>query len=230
MTDTQEDIATTSNALGTGDFFRTGNFAPVEDELTEFALPVDGAIPPDIEGWYLRNRPNPRQPSGHWFGGDGMIHGVRIENGQAKWYRNRWVRTDSFDTKIPLYNADGTRNLRSAVSNTHIVNHAGKTLALVETSLPYEITDELETVGAYDFNGKLVDSMTAHPKICPTTGEMHFFGYGNIFEPHVSYHRVDQRRSDRQPPGRRQSVDDDARLRHDCDPHHLHGPTDRVQP
>ena len=80
-------------------------------------------------------------------------------------------------------NADGTRNLRASVANTHVVNHAGKTLALVESSLPYEITNDLETVGAYDFGGKLVDSMTAHPKICPTTGEMHFFGYGNILDP-----------------------------------------------
>ena len=54
----------------------------------------------------------------------------------------------------------------------------------------YEITNDLETVGCYDFGGKLNDSMTAHPKICPTTGEMHFFGYGNIFEPHVTYHRA----------------------------------------
>ena len=46
-------------------------------------------------------------------------------------------------------------------------------------------------MGAYDFGGKLVDSMTAHPKICPTTGELHFFGYGNIFEPYVTYHRAD---------------------------------------
>ncbi|WP_264079594.1 carotenoid oxygenase family protein, partial [Mycolicibacter algericus] len=51
--------------------------------------------------------------------------------------------------------------------------------------------NDLETVGAYDFGGKLVDAMTAHPKICPTTGELHFFGYGNIFEPHVTYHRAD---------------------------------------
>jgi carotenoid cleavage dioxygenase len=71
------------------------------------------------------------------------------------------------------------------------VNHAGKTLALVESSLPYEISNDLETIGAYDFGGKLVDSMTAHPKICPTTGELHFFGYGNVFEPHVTYHRAD---------------------------------------
>ncbi|BBZ30696.1 retinal pigment epithelial membrane protein [Mycolicibacterium madagascariense] len=186
MTDTTE-----SEILGTGEFFRRGNFAPVPDELSDVDLTVTGTIPAELDGWYLRNGPNPRQAGGHWFTGDGMIHGVRIENGRAAWYRNRWVRTDSFEHDIPLYNEDGTRNLRSAVANTHVVNHAGKTLALVESSLPYEVTNDLETVGAYDFGGKLVDSMTAHPKICPTTGEMHFFGYGNLFEPYVTYHRVD---------------------------------------
>ena len=181
-----------SSALfGAGEFFRVGNCAPVADELTAFDLPVEGAIPSELDGWYLRNGPNPRQPTGHWFTGDGMIHGVRIENGRAAWYRNRWVRTDSFVDPFPLYNTDGTRNLRASVANTHVVNHAGKTLALVESSLPYEITNDLETVGAYDFGGKLVDAMTAHPKICPTTGELHFFGYGNIFTPHVTYHRAD---------------------------------------
>ena len=61
----------------------------------------------------------------------------------------------------------------------------------MEFSLPYEISNDLETFGVYDFGGKLTDSMTAHPKICPATGEMHFFGTGNIFEPHVVYHRAD---------------------------------------
>jgi carotenoid cleavage dioxygenase-like enzyme len=185
---------TTSNPsaiFGTGDFFRRDNYAPVADELTEFDLPVEGAIPADLDGWYLRNGPNPRFATEHWFTGDGMIHGVRIEGGRAAWYRNRWVRTESFENAFPLYNADGTRNLHASVANTHVVNHAGKTLALVESSLPYEITNDLDTLGAYDFGGKLVDSMTAHPKICPTTGELHFFGYGNIFAPHVTYHRAD---------------------------------------
>ncbi len=181
----------TSALFGTGEFFKRDNYAPVADELTHFDLPVEGAIPAELNGWYLRNGPNPRQATAHWFTGDGMIHGVRLEGGRAAWYRNRWVRTDSFNEDFPLYNADGTRNLRSAVANTHVVNHAGKTLALVESSLPYEITNELETVGAYDFGGKLVDSMTAHPKICPTTNELHFFGYGSIFEPYVTYHRAD---------------------------------------
>ena len=185
---------TTSDAsaiFGTAQFFQRGNYAPVTDELTEFDLPVEGAIPAELNGWYLRNGPNPRQATAHWFTGDGMIHGIRLEGGRAAWYRNRWVRTDSFENDFPLYNADGTRNLRSSIANTHVVNHAGKTLALVESSLPYEISNDLETLGAYDFGGKLVDSMTAHPKICPTTGELHFFGYGSIFEPYVTYHRAD---------------------------------------
>lgn len=172
-------------------FFTRGNYAPVPDELTEDDLPVGGAIPPELDGWYLRNGPNPRTPTGHWFTGDGMIHGVRIEGGAAKWYRNRWVRTESFEHPFGVYNNDGTRNLHSSVANTHVVNHAGKTLALVESSLPYEITNDLQTIGCYDFGGKLNDAMTAHPKICPTTGELHFFGYGNLFQPHVTYHRAD---------------------------------------
>jgi len=172
-------------------FFHAGNYTPVRDEIDAFDLPVTGSIPADLDGWYLRNGPNPRQPAGHWFLGDGMIHGVRLENGRAAWYRNRWVRTDSFEKSFPLYNRDGTRNLHSSVANTHVVHHAGCTLALVESSLPYEITNELDTLGAYDFDGKLANSMTAHPKICPTTDELHFFGYGSPTSPYVSYHRAD---------------------------------------
>ncbi|MEZ0363285.1 carotenoid oxygenase family protein [Mycobacterium sp. pUA109] len=171
-------------------FFRTGNYAPVPDELTTFDLPVDGAIPAELTGWYLRNGPNPRVARGHWCVGDGMVHGIRLENGRAAWYRNRWVRTESFEHPVPVYGADGSRNLRSSLANTHVVRHAGKTLALMETSLPYQIGTELETLGAYDFGGKLADAMNAHPKICPTTGELHFFGYGSLVAPHVTYHRA----------------------------------------
>jgi carotenoid cleavage dioxygenase len=173
-------------------FFRIGNYAPVYDELTTFDLPVEGAIPSELNGWYFRNGPNPRQGynTPHWFTGNGMIHGVKLENGRAAWYRNRWVRTESFDKPFLPYNSDGTRNLHASVANTNVVNHAGKTLALVETSLPYAITNELDTLGAYDFGGKLVDSMTAHPKICPRTGELHFIGYGSLTSPYVTYHRA----------------------------------------
>src|SRR5580658_5659322 len=124
----------------TDSFFRVGNYAPVFDELTTFDLPVEGAIPRELNGWYLKNGPNPRTDTPHWFTGDGMIHGVRLEKGRAAWYRNRWVRTESFDTPALVYKMDGTRNLHVSVANTNVVNHAGKTLALVESSLPYQIT------------------------------------------------------------------------------------------
>ena len=184
-------VAATVGAETVFPVFRTGNYAPVHDELTEFDLPVEGSIPTELNGWYLRNGPNPRAGEGHWCVGDGMVHGVRLENGRAAWYRNRWVRTESFEHRLPLYNDDGSRNLHSSIANTHVVRHAGKTLALMEFSLPYEISNDLKTLGVYDFAGTLTDSMTAHPKICSRTGELHFFGCGNIFEPHVSYHRAD---------------------------------------
>ncbi|MBO0840796.1 MAG: carotenoid oxygenase family protein, partial [Sciscionella sp.] len=181
---------TTSTPTAGADLGHSGNFAPVHDELDVFNLPVTGEIPAQLSGRYLRNGPNPRRPDDHWFTGDGMVHGVRVTDGRARWYRNRYVRTDSFDDPFPLYNADGSRNLHASVANTHVVRHAGKLLALVESSLPYEITGELETVGCFDFAGRLRDSMTAHPKICPVTGELHFFGYGNLHEPYVTYHRA----------------------------------------
>ena len=75
MTDVTTDSA---NLPSAGQFFEVGNYAPVPDEITEHNLPIEGAIPPEIDGWYLRNGPNPRKPVGHWFAGDGMIHGVEV--------------------------------------------------------------------------------------------------------------------------------------------------------
>jgi carotenoid cleavage dioxygenase len=73
-----------------------GNFAPVEQELTKFDLRVTGRIPRELRGRLLRIGPNPVGPvdpaTYHWFTGSGMVHGVRIRDGRAEWYRNRYVR------------------------------------------------------------------------------------------------------------------------------------------
>ena len=168
-----------------------GNFRPVDTEITAQDLPVVGQIPEAIDGLYLRNGPNPHSgSSAHWFVGDGMIHGLRLRGGKAQWYRNRWVQTRSLnDENARLIGEDGTVDFTVGVNNTNIVEHAGKILALVETSFPCELDAELNTVGPYDFGGKLNSGMTAHPKMCPITGEMHFFGYG-FFAPYLTYHRV----------------------------------------
>ncbi|MDW6063065.1 carotenoid oxygenase family protein [Streptomyces sp. FXJ1.4098] len=170
----------------------SGNYAPVAEELTTHDLPVTGTIPPELAGWYLRNGPNPADAaSGHWFFGDGMIHGLRLEAGRAVSYRNRWVRTRSLTGGARIYDEQGHRDLAAGPANTHVVRHAGRTLALSETTLPYELTRDLDTQGPYDFGGRLHTAMTAHPKTCPTTGELHFFGYGMLESTHLTYHRAD---------------------------------------
>ncbi|HEU5423086.1 MAG TPA: carotenoid oxygenase family protein [Nitrolancea sp.] len=181
--------------MSTAPFHLTGNHAPVDAERTAHNLPVTGAVPPELTGWYIRNGPNPRTPSGHWFTGEGMLHAVRLQGGRATCYRNRWVRTASLQdpTRRP-YRPDGTQDLAAGPANTHLIRHAGRTFALVESALPYEIScnhQDLTTIGPHDFAGRLTTSMTAHPKTCPDSGELHFFGYGALTPPHVTYHRAD---------------------------------------
>lgn len=58
------------------------------------------------------------------------------------------------------------------------VAHGGRTLATVEAGpLPYELTDELETVGPCDFAGTLPGGFAAHTKLDHETGELHAIAY-----------------------------------------------------
>ena len=172
-------------------FHLRGNFAPVRNEVTAFDLPVQGAIPRALRGLYVRNGPNPKSgTSAHWFVGDGMLHGVELRDGRAVSYRNRWVRTRAFVEDAKWLRPDYTRDITVGLANTHVVTHAGRILALVETSLPTEVTPALDTVGCFDYHGRLTTGMTAHPKLCPRTGELHFFAY-HYMAPFLTYHRAD---------------------------------------
>ncbi|GEL25949.1 retinal pigment epithelial membrane protein [Pseudonocardia sulfidoxydans NBRC 16205] len=167
-----------------------GYLAPVPDEIEAHDLPVEGTLPPELTGRYFRNGPNPRpgETARHWFTGHGMLHGVRLREGRAEWYRNRWVRTKALEGAT-MVGADGTFDRSVGVANTHVVEHAGRIMALVESSFPTVVTPDLATVGPCDFDGRLTTAMTAHPKIDPVTGELHFFGYG-VMPPFVTYHRL----------------------------------------
>ncbi|MEU4251146.1 carotenoid oxygenase family protein [Amycolatopsis sp. NPDC026612] len=171
-----------------GNKFLEGNFAPVSREHTITDLAVTGRIPDFLDGRYLRNGPNPLSEvdpeAYHWFMGDGMVHGVRLRDGQAEWYRNRWVRNPSVAATLNGEDASRFCGLDALGANTNVIGHAGKTLALVEAGAPiYELTDELDTAGRCDFDGTLPGGYTAHPKRDPRTGELHavsyFFGMGS---------------------------------------------------
>ncbi|HEX4722771.1 MAG TPA: carotenoid oxygenase family protein [Pseudonocardiaceae bacterium] len=166
--------------------YLSGAMAPVPDEIGAADLPVTGALPTELRGRYFRNGPNPLPGTdpGHNFLGQGMLHGVRIEDGRALWYRNRWVRTALFDGAAPERRC---LDLAATTANTHVIQHAGRILSLVENGIPHEVTADLETVGPYDFGGRLTTAMTAHPKVDPATGELHFFGYG-VRAPYLTYH------------------------------------------
>ncbi len=169
-----------------------GNYAPVHEEVTATQLDVTGTVPEELCGRYLRNGPNPLTApdpaSYHWFTGDGMVHGIRLREGRAEWYRNRWVRSAAVAEALGETPRPGPVHAgMDFAANTNVIGHAGRTFAIVEAgSLPYELTDELETIGACDFDGTLAGGYTAHPKRDPQSGELYavsyFFGWGDDVE------------------------------------------------
>lgn len=150
--------------------YLAGNIAPVEREVTAFDLPTSGTIPAELEGRWLRNGPNPQEVADpakhHWFLGAGMVHGVRLQGGEAKWYRNRFVVDEA------------GRERGDFGANTNVGGFAGTTWAMVEGgNPPVELGYELESKGVNRFSGTLDGPFTAHPKYDPSTGELHSMNY-----------------------------------------------------
>jgi carotenoid cleavage dioxygenase len=186
----------------------TGEKAPVIDEIDVADCAVSGQLPPVLRGTFVRNGPNPMfEPVGRYnvLDGDGMLHAVTITDDGVS-YRNRWIRSRGLLAEVAQGRAiypglgnvtdfpdpafTGTAGPVKNPANTHIIEHAGRRLALWEGGLPTEVTRDLDTVGEYDFDHRLTGAMTAHPRLDPRTGEMLVFGY-SLFPPYLRYHVVD---------------------------------------
>lgn len=159
-----------------------GNYAPVHEEVTEERLDVTGSLPEELDGRYLRIGPNPidADPSTyHWFMGSGMVHGVRLRDGRAEWYRNRWVRSADVAAQLGEPAPAGPATEGATFSpNTNVIGVAGRTFAIVEGGpKPFELDDLLDTVGPCDFGGTLPHGYSAHPKVDPATGALHSVNY-----------------------------------------------------
>ena len=176
-----------------------GNFAPVQSEITAENLTVIGELPPDLNGMFVRNGPNPQfTPIGryHWFDGDGMLHGVKISNKKAS-YCDRYIKTRKWQTENNAGHAIWTGLLEPPqpdnpgpknVANTALAWHDNRLLALWEGGEPHSIKiPSLETIGPYTYGGNLKTPFTAHPKIDVATGEMMFFGYSLAEPPYLQY-------------------------------------------
>jgi carotenoid cleavage dioxygenase len=184
--------------------YRTGLLAPVEREVTAFDLPVRGQLPPELDGRYVRNGPNPIGPASgqHWFTGEGMVHGLRLRDGKAEWYRNRWVRAGGVPLHLGVADPGGpVHEGADSAANTNVIGVGGRTFAVVEAGgYPVELGDELDTIARNNFDGTLAGAFSAHPKVDPATGELHTVTY---WWPEESVHYV--------------VVGPDARVRHDVE-------------
>ncbi|MFT4624439.1 MAG: carotenoid cleavage dioxygenase-like enzyme [Myxococcota bacterium] len=191
-----------------------GLFAPVTQERTATDLVIEGELPRELNGAYLRNGPNNQfAPINryHWFDGDGMVHGVWFDDGRAH-TRNRWVDTvghrievergaavwpgvlGPFDFSLPHGPLKDT-------ANTDLVHLGDRVLALwYESGALLELDPAtLATRGVFDADGQLPPRLSAHSKVDPATGDLLFFGYGDqppymhygVLRPDGSVHRTD---------------------------------------
>ena len=170
-----------------------GNYAPIADEVTVTDLSVEGTIPQHLTGRYLRNGPNPLTAvdgsSHHWFLGDGMVHGIRLNQGRVDWYRNRYVGSDTVALHRGQSGFAGPNWMGGAIGpNTHVAGFAGRTFATMEAGAPpVELSYELDSVARTDFDGTLPNGYSGHPKYDPVTRGLHTAAYAWPHLDHVQY-------------------------------------------
>ena len=188
--------------------YRTGAWAPsfVEYDADDLDV-IEGAIPAELNGAYLRNTENPVMPSigrYHPFDGDGMVHAIRFAGGRAS-YRNRFVRTQGLAAELeagaPLWagiieppaksqrDGWGARTRLKDSSSTDVVVHNGVALTTF-----YQCGDVYQLDAALADRGRApwvpAGGVSAHPKLDPATGELMFFNYGTE-APYMHYGVLD---------------------------------------
>ncbi|MCO4878964.1 carotenoid oxygenase family protein [Paraburkholderia caribensis] len=172
----------------------TGQNAPSRLQCDLSDLDVEGTLPPALEGTWYRCGPDPQHPpmfdDDLYVNGDGMMSAFRFYQGRVD-YRSRYVQTEKYraERKVghalfgryrnPFTDDASVQGVDRGTANTTAFWHAGKLFALKEDSLPYVIdADTLATHGRHTFGDTLrSQTVTAHPKVDPVTGEWIFFGY-----------------------------------------------------
>lgn len=185
----------------------SGNNAPVCEEGNWECLEVIGQLPADMNGLYVRNGPNPYfDPEWryHAYDGDGMLHAVRFQNGQAS-YRNKWIQTSGLQEEQAAGKSlwkgikepprsDTPKEPLKNTSNTDVKYHAGRLLTMwYRSGMPYAVDpDSLETLGPSDFD-QTIERISAHSRPDEHTGELIFFDY-DTKPPFMRYGVVDAQR------------------------------------
>ncbi|MFM9972875.1 MAG: carotenoid oxygenase family protein [Burkholderiales bacterium] len=178
-----------------------GPNAPIAKESYFDSLEViEGEVPKDLNGVYVRNGPNPRFAPDwryHVYDGDGMLHAAYFDRGRVS-YRNKWIRTAGLAEELAAGRslwkglkepprADRPDQPQKNNSNTDVKYHAGKLLTMFSlTGVPYHVDlMSLDTIGPATFDGA-IKKLSAHSRPDEHTGELLFFDYGKE-HPYMSY-------------------------------------------
>ncbi len=184
----------------------SGFNAPSRIECDVHDLVVEGTVPAELNGSWYQTVPDPQFPplfpDDTYLSGDCMMRMLRFENGHVD-LKQRYVQSERFKEerrarralygryRSPYTDDASVRGKSRAVYNTTPIFHGGRLLALKEDSHGMEIHPRtLETLGEWDYRGKLrSQTMTAHPRFDPRSGEMLFFGYeaGGLATRDVAY-------------------------------------------
>jgi carotenoid cleavage dioxygenase-like enzyme len=172
----------------------TGFNEPMRMECDLYDLVVEGKVPEEINGSWFRSIPDPQYPPmlGYdtFISGDGMVSLFRFEKGHVD-FKMRYVMTERLKDdraarrslhgryRNPFTDDPSVRGRPRGAANTTPIWHGGRLLALKEDSRAMELDPvTLETIGEFDYHGALKSqTMTAHPRWDPETGELYFFGY-----------------------------------------------------
>jgi len=180
--------------------YRTGVWRPQTREYDAWEMDVDGEIPEDLNGVYIRNtetalfEPIRRY---HPFDGDSLLHAISFEDGDAH-YASRFVRTDGFlqeqEEKRSLWAGitehprdaiatagSGARTMMKDNASTDVIVHQGKALAsFYQCGELYALDPRtLEDKGKTRWDGWFpAEGVSAHPKLDEQSGELLFFNYG----------------------------------------------------
>ncbi|MDP3713610.1 MAG: carotenoid oxygenase family protein [Mycobacteriales bacterium] len=177
--------------------YRSGAWQPnlAEWDATDLEV-IEGDIPTDLEGVYLRNTENPVHPSigvYHPFDGDGMLHQLHLADGTAS-YRNRFVRTAGFlaeqEAGGPLWTGMldmpanslrpdgwGARTRMKDASSTDVVVHNGQALTSFWMCGELYAHDRLTLEPRGTLPWVPEEGISAHTKVDERTGEMLVFNY-----------------------------------------------------
>jgi carotenoid cleavage dioxygenase-like enzyme len=184
-----------------------GGFEPVTQELTVDLTDIEGEVPKDLTGLYVRNGPNRKfEAPGryHWFDGDGMLHAVRFEGGRVQ-YQNRWIATDGLTEELAARQAlwqgikDPPRKDRPDMpikntANTDVKFFGGNLVTMWYLGgAVYQVRPgDLSTVGKLNFDPRMQGlPVSAHSKVDERTGEFLFFAYGKT-APYMHYGVMDR--------------------------------------